>query len=303
MIIQAEPIDFPSLSGMMRGKVIRNDDPLKEGRIGVVIPKLMPSFDTVTEEPDETSFDRTVAATFEINSESRPDGNVYHNNYYWIRPTNDIYNGLTESTIGGKYKTPRIGTWVYIFFEDEDIQKGYYAPWTPTIKGNVVSHKNLLDSAATVDDPVKKPNIDIIREYSNGTIIAVDINEEVNNFLIAFDNGHQLRIIDDGEGKNRMEMITGHTNYITIDDTVDDITVFAHRDVNVIAERDINGTAERDINLTANTNNVNIEAAKTVNVKATDVNVDASNTINLKGGSKIGLEAPLITLKGTVKNN
>jgi hypothetical protein len=208
-----------SLHGIMRAKVLRTNDPLKEGRVWCLAPKMQLKYDHSAKKDIETK-EKIQKPKFHDDSEVKADDMLTSTNGYWYRPAQFVYFGEEKDNKGGVYRVPRPGTWIFIFFEDGDPQKPYYFPFGPTNDGEVVTNKK--SESTSLGSPEKKPNVDVIREYPNGTIIYTDFNSDRNEFIIKFNNDHVFRIADRGD-KNGIEVFTHHNHYIRINDLDDTI--------------------------------------------------------------------------------
>jgi hypothetical protein len=300
-----------TLAGIMRVKVIKVDDPWAEGRVGCIVPRLMYKYshDTLEEVSTEQGID---ADKWAADSETQEGESVEDVNYIWLRPATFVFNGPKESSVGGSYRVPRIGTWIFAFFEDEDPLKGYYFPFGPTNDGEVIS--NVKSESPHIGVPETNPNVDIIREYPNQTIIYTDFNEDRNEVVIKFKNDHVLRIADRAD-KNGLELVSSHGNYVIIDDLHDNISVFEVNDVQVEAGHDITGKAGNNIQMEANNDatvaakgnmvlqsggnmsglcggNASITADGNATVGAGgNIQLEASGAVTIKAGTKILLQA------------
>ena len=203
-------------NGIMRGLVIDNTDPKLEGRVAVMIPKLMFGYTEMqpvqlphTEAPLSPGMIRNVADNKFFNK-------IQQVNYYWARncemmdtapsgywvmngkgkrkpdatDTHQLVITGAESHYipnGGSIRVPRIGTYVYIMFEDGDPQKCYYLPFGPTQQGEAIPMTALEpESAGYKSDVTHRQDIHVIREFSNGNIMYFDQNHDINTFLTKF---------------------------------------------------------------------------------------------------------------------
>lgn len=135
-------IESLSFDGFMIGTIRDNVDTKLEGRVKVYLPKII----------------------------YNDDGE----NGIWVRPLMLIDKGEKKSRNGGSYKIPSIGSKVLVIFIDNDPQKGYYFPFTPSSSGDKISN---INSTSNFSDAENKVNIDTIRAYTNGNRIEFDNNE------------------------------------------------------------------------------------------------------------------------------
>jgi hypothetical protein len=256
-----------NLGGMMRAKVVKVDDPQLDGRVGCIRPRIMAKFDHGVEEASAT-VDRADSSKFATASQAVVGGDVPGVNYVWLRPATFVFGGPKEETVGGSFRVPRPGTWVFCFFEDDDPQKGYYFPFGPTNKGERVSNEN--NESPHIADPTKKPNVDVLREYPDGTIIYTDFNDDQHTVVVRYRSGHALRIADN-EKECGFEFVSTRGNYVKVDDLTDDVTVYANNDVQAEAGNDVKIKAGNDVAVQA----------------GNDVKVDAGNNIAFNCGANL----------------
>jgi hypothetical protein len=278
------------LDGIMRAKVIKIDDPKAEGRIGCIIPRLMFKFDHSIQEVESMEYE-VDSSKWDESSEIQVEETLDTVNYIWMRPSWFVFNGPQENNVGGSYRVPRIGTWVFVFFEDEDPQKGYYFPFGPTNDGEVINNEK--NESPYIGDVEMNPQVDIIREYPNGTIIYTDFNEDRNEVVIKFRNNHVMRITD-REDSNGIEFHTHNKNYIKIDDLNNDITVKANRDIKVDAGRDVSIKAGRNMQIESLKGFMSVASKSQINLQTSE------SSITLKSGKDLTVEVAAITsLKST----
>ena len=126
-----------------RAKVLKIDDPLLEGRIGLFIPHILteiPSDPTTTVKENKFIKETSVknANTLGISNF------VEKNNFIWARPLFLIENGG-----GGTYKVPSIGSWVIMFFEDGDPQKPRWIMGSSCIEGMSIPGRKIGNQIGT----------------------------------------------------------------------------------------------------------------------------------------------------------
>jgi hypothetical protein len=212
--------DEISFAGWFRAIVTNNVDPKGEGRIYVTIPKFQPEQDFGAEPTKKDDKAKINKDQVDNKNSNTVDDSVLKPNGFLARPCHILNSSPTEKTVtnnvkkgggyqdvkidtslkntnynpmSGNYSVPRIGTWVYVFFEDEDPKKCYWLPFGPTLEGEVVPFKN-VESLVNKNMPSKMVNIDVIKELFNGNVIYFDANEDKNHFEIKFDNGHRIKI-------------------------------------------------------------------------------------------------------------
>ena len=165
-----------------RGKVIINTDDRMDGRIGVYIPIFHSHMSN-----DENGYGNTHL------------GEVTNPNYIIAAPMLGINQSEKDATryqaFSGKYAVPRKGSYVVVFFLNNDPMQCFYFPKEfslpypdQRIQGMNLDMQDKLDFY----DIYRKVNMDIKEEY-NGTISGWNFNDDVNEWFLIFDNGSELR--------------------------------------------------------------------------------------------------------------
>lgn len=283
-----------NFKGLMIAEVMNNVDPKCEGRIQVNIPRLMPD-NSLGEELQETEI-TDLSNEFLANRDKFGFESVVTTNGYWMRPTFFI-EGNTESNMvnGGNYKVPNINQKVFVLFLDEDPQKGYYLPITPTIEGEQCHD---LFAGPNFSIPEKKINID--RQcYENGSSIQYDYNSERNCYSINIHNPNTKKSVDieifNGE-HTKINMKTPE-QHVIIDDAKG-MDIFCHKDTNIENKNNITIKNGNSI-LIENANNIDIKNSNNVTVSCNNLSITADNTISMTAGSNMTFESPHIKLKGS----
>jgi hypothetical protein len=159
--------------GWMEATVVSNNDPLGEGRVACVIPKVNPGSD-----PEATSLKKSpVALKPDIFANATPPttgSTATTTNATWLRPAFQVF-AKDKKAAGGSYVVPTVGSKVEAFFVDEDPQKGYYRPATLTKPGDVIPGKNIPGAAkGHWGDKSKRPDVLILLESVFGSIVGLD---------------------------------------------------------------------------------------------------------------------------------
>ena len=205
-------MDEIKLVGLKRAKVTNNVS--ADGSIALFIPETMMEMgggDPADPEITETS----IKGSFAKNSPYKPNIKAQSGNSIWARPTffsNDEQEG---SKMCGKFKVPKIGSWVYMFFENGDSQKPYWLPISPTISGKGIDATMMVGHDAA---GAKMANMSIIDSFGNGTIIFYDENPDANAFVIRLGSGHLIQSRSGG-GVSQIEFLSKDGHNIKIDDT------------------------------------------------------------------------------------
>lgn len=262
----------------MRGTVIRNDDPLLEGRIGVLIPKLLLKADPNIKEKVEEDIILSKDDIKNKSISSYLNNSVKSVNYIWARPV--FHN---------EYLVPYIGQTVYCFLEDGDPNKVYYQVEQPTLEGEVTTMEKVKNTKNKTD-PNTKPLIKVIKEFKDGTIIYYDENDTSKRFAITYNNNMSISINYNEKEKN-IELITTDKNLVVLDDLNKNIFIKTTND-NIIKLDDANK------NILIKTTGGHIgkfdDSGKNITLKSTGGNSviinDSGNTITTKsagGGTAI----------------
>ena len=205
-------MDEIKLVGLKRAKVTNNVS--TDGSISLYIPETM--MDMGGGNPDEPEHEETsVPGSFLDDSPYKPSVKSKSGGSIWARPTffsNDEQKG---SKMCGHFKVPKIGSWVYMFFENGDSAKPYWLPLSPTINGKGISADMMVGHDAS---GAKMANMSIIDSFGNGTIIFYDENEDANAFVIRLGSGHLIQSRNGG-GVSQIEFLSTDGHNIKIDDT------------------------------------------------------------------------------------
>lgn len=218
----------PNFSGLMRAQVVKNN--LPNGELGVYIPKLMFQ-ENQKPNSDESKNAFKRKANSNIFTDDSPfkssGGNTPSVNYHRALPAFLNDNGKGSAKPSGRRRIPKVGTWIFVFFEDEDVRKCFWLPYSPSVIGGDISLDTLPpELASSAGDPTKITMVDIIASYGDGTIIAYDENGESGSFVIRHASGHVFRIRSGG-GVAGLELISAGGNSIKIDDTGNKISTMS----------------------------------------------------------------------------
>ena len=226
---QVKGLDF---SGFFRGRVVKNDDPMGEGRVAVFIPSLITEYPQAGEIP-APSVGVIPPELFANQKELTLPTQVKRDNFVWARPGAALVeNGGAAGNHGGDWRIPRVGTMVTVYFEGADPNRPYWLPFTPTVKGDVIAAKNLgkglnvQNSAANWKSIKKKVEIQVVAEHDNGNVVYIDNNSDVNAFVIRWDNGHTFSIHHNQESGIVLETEKGHR--IQMDENSAEIRLKTH---------------------------------------------------------------------------
>lgn len=193
-----------SRDGLMRGVVVKNDDPTMEGRVALNVPKLITKYDPKKVAPLEAKERMDLS---NLRNEEIVDAipvAVSTANYIWFRP---IFNNC--------FLVPYVGQTVYCFFEDGDPNKPYYYPFEASLNGEIIPMSKLKATSDKFDSD-KKPKIHVISEFKDGTIVYHNENTDNKRFAVTFKNNHSLSINENAE-ENSIELITESKHRVVLD--------------------------------------------------------------------------------------
>lgn len=276
---QIRGLDF---SGNFRARVVKNDDPKKEGRLGVFIPSLITEVPASLETP-QAGQGAIPTSLFANQKELGLSPQVKKDNYVWARPcAHLVENGGAAGNHGGSYRMPTVGTMVTVFFENNDPGKPYWLPFSPTVNGDIIAGTNLgkgtnvENAAANWQDPAKRTKIHVLAEHDNGNIIYLDSNADNNAFVIRWANGHTLSIGHAAESGIILQTEKGHM--VQLDENSQEIRLRTHTGKVSVVMSDATG----DVTIT--------------NTGKTTVNSIGDTLV--KSAASVTIQAPKISLKG-----
>lgn len=164
----------------LRGLVVSVVDPLMEGRIAVIIPRVMPNSDPNMAQTKEKT--NTVNKDILHNTEltGAVASTAKSSNQMWARPCRNASTG--------NFRVPYKGQTIYCYMEDGDPSKLYYKPYGPTLSGEVIAMDEVRASG-DVFSPEKKPFIHVYDEFNDGTTIYYNENAENRELHCKFSNG------------------------------------------------------------------------------------------------------------------
>ena len=276
------PLEEISLTGMMRAVVLKRDDPLMEGRVGVRIPKVMTETDASDMEVCGMDINPKNPSDYDPNSEITPIREVKTTNMLWARPVLPFSPASEDGKLmsSGTFAVPTVGQAVYVFFEEGDVQKLRYYPFTPSLAGESIPMASLPeDSRQSLEDPERRPNLRVLAETPRGHIMAFDENEDSDYFVIRFANGHELRM-KGAEDDSRIEIRTANGNAVQLDDLEDNLNI------TVLNDAVVNVGNDASISVA---NNMTAEAGG-------DMALKAGGGMMLEAGGDMALKASRIDL-------
>lgn len=191
--------------------VVRDDDPIKEGRIGVFIPELMTNYPPDTWQPitKEIILKPNIFA-----NQTGGGGKVVTDIYLWARPETIVYKEK-----GGSYRIPTKGTSVYTVMENGDPNKLYWKITTPTIYGESINGKKVGSQHGTKkskknwQDEKLKPRIDVLREMEDNNCIIYTDTDSSSKIYVCDWNGN-MHVIYNSESGVGQYMLTPKGNLV-----------------------------------------------------------------------------------------
>lgn len=252
-----------SRDGLMRGIVVSNKDEMLEGRVALMVPKMINKYDPkkisaiTIKESVSTSNMRNEEMTDLVPSE------VSTSNHIWFRP---VFNN--------DFIVPYVGQVVYCFFEDGDPQKPYYYPQECSLNGEVIPMEKLKHSKDKFDAD-RKHKIHTIFEFHDGTIMYQNENKDHKRLAITFRNNHSISI-NENPDENSIEIITSSGHVIVCDDLKKNIIIKSSAGHSIILDDPTKNVTVRTI------------SGHTINMDDPSKNV----TVKTIGGHSISMDDP-----------
>jgi len=264
------------LYGNYRAKVVENRDMEKFGRVLVWIPDLMPSI------PDDQGI--------------------------WARPANNPIGGRNEQFGTDNYYTgscyiPKKGSYMFIFFENGNINKPYYfgaldLENTKVLPENQVGEnfqdkwtifKSHKGRAIVISDDPDDKRVEITGEKRQlKTPPSGDIES-----VYTIDGNQTTILFDERSGKEKILIRTHKGDFLHID--IDERKLQAQFESDIIIKT--NGkfklTAASDIDIKSKTGNIHIQAdIGNIDNKATNqINIESVSNTSIKSGDLMSFEA------------
>ena len=192
----------------LRGVVVNREDPIMEGRVAVIIPRLMHEGDPggIKHTKKKTNINTDFLENEELGELVSKD--IETSNAMWARPVGGH---------SGKNKIPYKGATIYVYMEDGDPSKLYYSDEHPTIQG---SNPEMYNVQATEDvyTPDKRPNIHLLEEFSDKTTVYYNENNATKEFRIHLTKGSYITIFEN-ETSTKVELKTSGGHIVSLDDT------------------------------------------------------------------------------------
>lgn len=198
----------------LRGLVVNTTDPKMEGRIAVLIPRLMPNADpNMVQTKNKTSL---VNKDILHNSElaGAVSSETKSSNQMWARPCPNAV---------GNFRVPYKGTTVYCYFEDGDPSKLYYKPYGASLEGETIPMDGVR-SSGDVFTPDKKPFVHVYDEFKDGSIIYYNENSASRELHVSMSNGFSASM-ESNPSSQRFDLLTDLGYRFTIDQLNKKVTI------------------------------------------------------------------------------
>ena len=221
------------LRGFKRAQVVKT---YVNGTLGVFVPACMRASN---HKPDanEDKNTKSVANASSIFHDDSPfkasSTECKDNNFILAYPTNFTNESAKNKKTSGARRIPKVGTWLYVFFEDEDPGKCRWTLMCPNMVSTTLPSDTLSDefSGSLNDDDIHK--VDQLGLYEDGTVVAYD--EGSKTMLINHTSGHSFKITPNG-----IFLKTKNGQYANIDDSKNTFDIFGNSAVTV---KDKNGNS------------------------------------------------------------
>jgi len=263
------------LYGMYRARVVDNKDTEFFGRVLVWIPDVMP--------------------------EVEPDTGL------WARPANNPLGGRNDENedehhyMGSSY-IPKIGSWVFVFFECGDINRPYYfgsldLENTPVLPENQLG--NNYEDKWTVIKTHRGRCIVISDDEDDERVEFTGKKREISNpptgdktSVYKIDDNMTTILLDERSGKEKVLIRTVKGDFFHIDIDEQKLQISFASDIHIRSGENIYITSEKDMHLGAMGDLLNIQCVKEVNIKAgSDLNVQTQDNMSFKSGGTYKLES------------
>lgn len=269
--------DKSRLSGFYRAQVTDNKDPEMHGKVRIIIPATMPGV---------------------------IKGGL------WANPANNPIGGLnadgdTQHFYSGSCYIPPIGSWIWVFFENENPNKPYY------LGALDLDNTKVLPECQLGSSPEKKWVI--YKSHSGRTIVISDDPDDERveitgkkrqistppvgdtSSVYTIDGNQTTILIDERSGSEKVLIKSHKGDYINFDVENQKLQISVQSDIHIKSNGSIYIKAGDSIHLKAGAD-INIHAGGTVNNKG-------DGAINIQSGGSInGLASGIISLDGSGVN-
>lgn len=269
--------DKSKLTGFYRAKVIENKDPNMFGRVMVWIPDVMPK--------------------------------VSENKGLWALPGNNVTSGLNadgdeEHFYSGSCYIPPKGSYVWVFFENNNPNRPYY------LGGLDLQNTKVLPECQLGSSPQKKWVV--YKSHSGRTIVISDDPDDerveitgkkrqistppVGDTSSVYEiNGNQTTIlVDERDGKEKILIKSHKGDYINFDIENQKLQISLTSDIHIKSNATIYIQSSNDINIKSGAN-INLQSGGDVNIKSGgNLNCQAGGNINNLAGGPVNLDGSVV---------
>ena len=269
-------MDLTKYFGNYRAKVLKNKDDMMFGRIFIWIPDIMP----------------------EIDPDNEPGSDIQTNGL-WAYPANNPLGGRSgienkDQWGQGSCYIPKIGSYVWVFFEGGNINRPYYFgsldietskvlpenqagseyqnKWTifKSSQGRCIVISDDCDERVEITGKKRKLKID--NSHPEGDIDSV----------YKIDGNQTTILLEETEGQEKLLIKTYLGDYINIDITNQELHCKFKNDIYFKSDADFYIDA-KNIHINAS-DDMFLTAGKEMNIASTDpMYISSSDTLNLKG--------------------
>ena len=263
------------LYGFYRAKVVDNNDTEKFGRVLVWIPDIMVFL------PDTVGL--------------------------WARPANNPIGGRNEEDgddnnfMGSSY-IPRNGSWIWIFFENGNINRPYYfgaldlenAKVLPEVQLGETNDKWVIFKShdgrtITISDDPDDSRVEITGKKRQ---IAEAPSGDTDS-VYTIDENQTTILLDERDGKEKILLRTHKGDFLHIDVDEQKLQAYFKDDIHIKSDNNIYITAKNNINFTSKIGDILIES-KAGNIQqksATNINQESGADSNIKAGGNQNIES------------
>jgi len=258
--------------GFFRAKVVNNNDPDKFGRVLIWVPDIMPEI------PDDEGI--------------------------WARPGNNPIGGRNSETgkdnnYAGTSYIPLNGSWIWIFFENGNINRPYYFGALDLQNAKVLPENQLGN------EPYNKWVI--FKSHEGRTVVVSDDSDDARveitgkkrqiksppsgdtDSVYTIDDNQTTILFDERDGKEKVLIRTHKGDFFHIDIDEQKLQGFFKNGIILKTDGDFQVMAE-NIDLKVNTD-LNLEATKSINLKSIgEINLDSIDNLNLNASGEVAIE-------------
>jgi len=280
----------PPLYGMFRAKVVDNKDPEKFGRVILWIPDIMPLVDQTKG--------------------------------LWARPANNPVGGrnmeedVEHHYMGSSY-IPKIGAWVFVFFECGDINKPYYFG-ALDLENTKVLPENQLGTNYEDKWTILKTHtgrcIIVSDDPDDERVEVTGKKREIKTpptgdtaSVYAIDDNMTTILLDERDGMQKVLIRTYKGDFFHVDIDERKLQAQFESDIEIKTNASLYITAEKDIHILANGDLFNMECANEMNMKSGQkMQMHAGSDMNQKTDTKWNQESASdtnMTINGNLNVN